>query len=89
MSLLAYISSPNTRLYSTVENIYERSVESLNTSVSMRLALLIIQSEANTDVLTPYTLCAAIYDLRLSDLSIISSYSREALCAISMQAARH
>ena len=88
MSRFAWISSPKTRLYSTVLNIWETSVVSWKTSVNILLARLIIQSDANTDVLTPWTLWAATFDLRLSDLSIISSYNKEALWAISIQAER-
>lgn len=55
------------------------SVDSLKTSVNIRLARAIIQSEAKTAVLSPKILCAATFDLRESLLSIISSYNKLAL----------
>ena len=59
-----------------------------NTSVSILLALDIIKSLANTVLLGPYILCAAIFALLESALSIISSYNKLALWAISIQAAK-
>jgi len=56
--------------------------------VSILLALDIMKSEANTELLAPKILCAASFDLLDSALSIMSSYSKLALCAISMQAER-
>lgn len=55
-----------------VENNWEIWVVS-NWRVSILLALDIIKSLAKTDVLAPYTLCAAVFDLRESALSIMSS----------------
>ena len=56
-------------------------------SVSILLALDIIKSLAKTEVPAPNNLWAAVFDLLDSALSMISSYNKLALWAISIQAA--
>jgi len=79
ISLLAWISSPKTKLQRTVEKSWLIWTLSGNISVSIREALEIMKSLAKIEVAGPKTLWAALVDLRESAWSIMSSWRSEAL----------